>query len=108
MSGSSWMVVAGGRSYGMSTQAGTASSCAAAACAQRRCACHHPRSPAAACMCLAAQVAAVTARGCVRRCFMAWLFLARERWYKSQMSSMESQVGVVSQLTSRNSCGLRC
>jgi hypothetical protein len=23
---------------------------------------------------------------------MVWLFLAKERWYKSQMSSMESQV----------------
>jgi hypothetical protein len=41
------------------------------------------------------QVAIATARGCVRRCFTAWLLLSRERWWKSQLSSMESQVAVM-------------
>jgi hypothetical protein len=41
------------------------------------------------------QVAVATARGCVRRCFAAWLVLARERWWKTQMSSMESQVALL-------------
>jgi hypothetical protein len=31
----------------------------------------------------------------VRRCFAAWLVLARERWWKTQMSSMESQVALL-------------
>lgn len=31
----------------------------------------------------------------MRRCFAAWLLLARERWWKSQLASMESQVGLM-------------
>jgi hypothetical protein len=38
------------------------------------------------------QVDVATARGCVRRCFAAWLLLSRQRWWKTQMSSMESQI----------------
>jgi len=41
------------------------------------------------------QVAAVTGAGCVRRCFQCWLALARERWWKTQLSSMEVQVGLL-------------
>lgn len=31
----------------------------------------------------------------MRRCFAAWLLLSRERWWKSQMSSMESQIALM-------------
>lgn len=31
----------------------------------------------------------------MRRVFAAWLLLARERWWKSQMASMESQIALM-------------